>query len=345
MLHVAISKAEVADDAHQGGHPKALQTSKMLAPLLAFLDNPAEAEKDRATDLAKPTDPLATKVEIHSAEEEVLANIAATRVVAISNDAVATIIGACPLSMYVVVHAEFQPNLDLPLFGAVKTDAPLHSLTQLLGTEAEGDATCTEAPCANHPILEAEIILGRASHVYFVRGVLTMKWQLLNLVSVKTEETLVCQENTQDDALYTEIQRLPSFRGEGDDVEKKAEAWIEAMDGYFIAVKTTSANQSMLGMFQLTSDAKLWWKQHCHDIGVAENSQSWREIKQAVKEVHLPSAHKALKMNEFFALKQRGLSLEDYYLKFVSLRHYAPAMTIEQQVVQFCQGLNEPISS
>ncbi|MCO5570999.1 hypothetical protein L7F22_024730 [Adiantum nelumboides] len=79
--------------------------------------------------------------------------------------------------------------------------------------------------------------------------------------------------------------------------------------------------------------------------GVAENSQSWREIKQAVKEMYLPPAHETLKMNEFFALKQQGLSLVKYYSKFVSLRRYAPAMTIEQQVAQFCQGLNKLISS
>ncbi|MCO5612780.1 hypothetical protein L7F22_067050 [Adiantum nelumboides] len=169
---------------------------------------------------------------------------------------------------------------------------------------------------------------------------------------------LVCQKNRDDNiknnALYTEIQEKklllkqmqpPSFRGEGDDVEKKAEVCIEAMDDYFIEAKTTTANQSMLGMFQLTGDAKLWWKQHCCDIGVAEDSQSWREIKQAVKEMYLPRAHEALKMNEFFALKQRGLSLKEYYSKFVSLRRYAPVMIIEQLVARFCQGLNEPIGS
>ncbi|MCO5576354.1 hypothetical protein L7F22_030163 [Adiantum nelumboides] len=135
------------------------------------------------------------------------------------------------------------------------------------------------------------------------------------------------------------------FRGEGDDVEKKAKVWIEAMDDYFIAAKTTPTNQSMLGMFRLIGDGKLWWKQHCRYIGVAENSQSWREIKQAVKKMYLPPAHEALKMKEFFALKQRRLSLEEYYSKFVSLRRYASAMTIEQQVPRFCQGFNEPISS
>ncbi|MCO5606570.1 hypothetical protein L7F22_060758 [Adiantum nelumboides] len=139
--------------------------------------------------------------------------------------------------------------------------------------------------------------------------------------------------NIENNALYTEVQEKKlllkqmqpsSFRGEGDDVEKKAEVWIEAMDDYFIAAKITPANQSMLG--------------------VAEDSQSWREIKQAIKEMYLPLAHEALKMNKFFALKQQGLSLEEYYSKFISLRRYALAMTIEQQKTRANQAQEEIVN-
>ena len=52
----------------------------------------------------------------------------------------------------------------------------------------------------------------------------------------------------------------PSFKGEGTNVEKEAEAWIEAMDDYFIAAGTSTANRSMLALFRLTREAKLWWK-------------------------------------------------------------------------------------
>ena len=123
--------------------------------------------------------------------------------------------------------------------------------------------------------------------------------------------------------------QLPSFKGEGLDVEKDVEAWIETMDDYFTAARTTAANRSMLALFRLSGEAKLWWKQHCRDMGIAEDSQSWSEIKQAVKERYLRPAHEALKMNEFFRLRQLTLSLEEYYSKFVTLQCYAPKMTIE----------------
>ncbi|MCO5548440.1 hypothetical protein L7F22_001896 [Adiantum nelumboides] len=137
--------------------------------------------------------------------------------------------------------------------------------------------------------------------------------------------------------------QLPTFKGEGPNIERDVEAWIEAMDDYFLAVGTTPENQAMLGMFHLIGDAKLWWKQHCRDNPTS--SPSWEKMKQAVKERYLPLAHQALKMNEFYALHQLGLTLEEYYSKFVSLRRYAPSMSTEQQIARFCQGLNSPLST
>ncbi|MCO5595875.1 hypothetical protein L7F22_049926 [Adiantum nelumboides] len=96
----------------------------------------------------------------------------------------------------------------------------------------------------------------------------------------------------------------------------------------------------MLGMFQLIGEAKLWWKQYCRDKGVAQESQSWDDIKQAVRRRYLPPTHQSLKMNEFFALKKNELTLEEYFSKFVTLRRYGPILTTKQQVAQFCQGLN-----
>ncbi|MCO5614332.1 hypothetical protein L7F22_068610 [Adiantum nelumboides] len=136
----------------------------MLTRLLPSLDNHAEAQKDRATDLAKPADPLAIKAKIHSVEEEVLANIAATYDAALPNHVAATIIAACPLSRYAVARAEFISNLALPLFGAVKIDASLHSPAQLLGTEAEGDVTYAEVPRTNHPVLEVKFTQALLAH-------------------------------------------------------------------------------------------------------------------------------------------------------------------------------------
>ena len=83
----------------------------------------------------------------------------------------------------------------------------------------------------------------------------------------------------------------PIFKGEGKDVERDAEVWIEAMDDYFSNAGTAPANQSMLARFRLQGDANLWWKQHCRDNHIAESSQTWSQVKQAVIERYLPPTH------------------------------------------------------
>ena len=64
-----------------------------------------------------------------------------------------------------------------------------------------------------------------------------------------------------------------------------------------------------------------------------------------MKERYLPLGHETLKMNEFYGLTQKAMTLGEYYAKFVSLRRYAPQMTLEQQIARFCQGLNSPLNS
>ncbi|MCO5588677.1 hypothetical protein L7F22_042636 [Adiantum nelumboides] len=75
------------------------------------------------------------------------------------------------------------------------------------------------------------------------------------------------------------------------------------------------------------------------------SSQSWEDIKAAVMTRYLLPDRRATKMNEFFSLKQLSSTVEEYYSKFVSLRRYAPKMTLEQQVARFCQGLIEPLNN
>ncbi|MCO5597789.1 hypothetical protein L7F22_051871 [Adiantum nelumboides] len=148
---------------------------------------------------------------------------------------------------------------------------------------------------------------------------------------------------TQEKKLLLKQVQFPTFKGEGPNIERDAEAWLDAMDDYFLAAGLALENQTMLGMFRLTGDAKHWWKQHYRDN--PSSSPSWEGTKQAVKERYLPPAHQALRMNEFYALRQLGLTLEEYYSKFVSLRRYAPQMTMEQQIARFYQGLNRPLST
>ncbi|MCO5572348.1 hypothetical protein L7F22_026101 [Adiantum nelumboides] len=144
--------------------------------------------------------------------------------------------------------------------------------------------------------------------------------------------------------LLKQVQPL-NLKGEAANVKRDAKVWLEAMDNYFEVADTHPQNQTILTMFRLTNDAKIWWKQHCRDSDIVGTSQSWKEIKDAVTARYLPPAHRATKMNEFFSLRQLSSTLEKYYSKFVTLRKYAPKMTLDQQVARFCQGLIEPLNN
>ena len=55
------------------------------------------------------------------------------------------------------------------------------------------------------------------------------------------------------------------------------------MDDYFIPASMAVANKAMLGMSLESRDAKLWWKQNCHDCGVTKSSWTWEHIKEVFK--------------------------------------------------------------
>ena len=50
------------------------------------------------------------------------------------------------------------------------------------------------------------------------------------------------------------------FSGEGDNVGKQLEDWLEKMDDYFDLAHSTNENKAMMGRFKLEKSAKLWWQ-------------------------------------------------------------------------------------
>ena len=135
-----------------------------------------------------------------------------------------------------------------------------------------------------------------------------------------------------------------SFFGEGKDVAKEAEAWIEALDDYFMLINTSAKNESMIARYKLTGEAKLWWKEWCREQTIDKTTTTWKLIKEAVKERYLPLDHETFKMNEVYGLTQKHLSVDAYYSEFVKLKRYAPPMTKPQAISRFMRGLNPPLN-
>ena len=100
----------------------------------------------------------------------------------------------------------------------------------------------------------------------------------------------------------------------------------------------------MIAKYKLTGEAKLWGKEWCREQTIDKTTTTWKLFKEAFKERYLPLDHETLKMNEFYGLTQKHLSVDAYYSKFVKLKRYAPPMTKPQAVSHFVQGLNPPLN-
>ena len=68
------------------------------------------------------------------------------------------------------------------------------------------------------------------------------------------------------------------FSGEGDDVRKQLEEWLEKMDDYFALAHSNEENKAMMGRFKLEKSAKLWWQDHCQETGINPNNATWEYI-------------------------------------------------------------------
>ena len=65
------------------------------------------------------------------------------------------------------------------------------------------------------------------------------------------------------------------FSGEGENVSKQLEEWLEKMDDYYNLVHSSKENRAMMGRFKLEKLAKLWWQDHCKENNLEATDVSW----------------------------------------------------------------------
>ena len=73
------------------------------------------------------------------------------------------------------------------------------------------------------------------------------------------------------------------FNGEGDDIGKRLEEWLEKMDDYFKLAQSSDPSKAMMGRFKLEKSAKLWWQDHCKQNGVDNANVTWQYMKEQLQ--------------------------------------------------------------
>ena len=66
------------------------------------------------------------------------------------------------------------------------------------------------------------------------------------------------------------------FSGEGDDVGKQLEEWLENTEDYFALAHSNEENKAMMvGRFKHKNSAKLWWQDHCRENHIDPGNATW----------------------------------------------------------------------
>ena len=135
-----------------------------------------------------------------------------------------------------------------------------------------------------------------------------------------------------------------NFSGEGQDVGKQLEEWIEKMDDYFDLAQSTDENKGTMARFKLEKTAKLWWKDHCQENHVNPSHATWEYIKIHLKRNYQNKTYHSERLNEYLDCTQGSRDLEGYYQYVLTLVKYAPpSMNQEEKVARFVSRLNSPL--
>ena len=102
-----------------------------------------------------------------------------------------------------------------------------------------------------------------------------------------------------------------------------ADDWLRVIQRKLKPFECQDRDKVLLAAHQLTGTALAWWENYC----AAAEDASTITCKEFVKEFrryHIPSATMKRKVDEFRALQQGSMSVEEYTHQFMELARYAP---------------------
>ena len=119
-----------------------------------------------------------------------------------------------------------------------------------------------------------------------------------------------------------------NFSGEGKQVGKQLEEWIEKMEDYFDLAHSTAESKAMIAQFKLEKSAKLWWKDHCTENSVDAQTTTWAYIKEKLKLNYQNNTYMVERINKFLDCNQGSKDLDGILSAF-------------SHVVEICASRND----
>ena len=109
----------------------------------------------------------------------------------------------------------------------------------------------------------------------------------------------------------------PTFAGSSNPLD--ADDWLRVIQRKLEPFECQDRDKVLLAAHQLTGTALAWWENFC---AAAEDASTitWKEFVKEFRRYHIPSAT----TDEFHALQQGSMSVEEYTHQFMELARYAP---------------------
>lgn len=135
----------------------------------------------------------------------------------------------------------------------------------------------------------------------------------------------------------------PFFDGKGTGLE--VETWLISLDRCFIMYPYGSNTKVRCAIMHIESFTSIWWQLEEERIGLSINTMSWEIFLQRFRAQFLSSQWSQSRADEFYALRQFGLLVDQFEHMFYELKQYVGIGNDEAMLVQhFLRGLNDRIS-
>ncbi|XP_075103947.1 uncharacterized protein LOC142178428 [Nicotiana tabacum] len=137
--------------------------------------------------------------------------------------------------------------------------------------------------------------------------------------------------------------KSPVFIGSKKDEDPQN--FIDEFQKIFRVMHATDTEAAELAAYQLKDVANTWYEIWEESRGEDADPATWKEFADAFLEHFLPIEVLEAKALEFERLRQNDMSVNEYYLKFVSLAKYAPEMVrdMRARVRRFVLGLSDDL--
>ncbi|XP_070023297.1 uncharacterized protein [Nicotiana sylvestris] len=135
----------------------------------------------------------------------------------------------------------------------------------------------------------------------------------------------------------------PVFTGSKKDEDPQN--FIDEVQKIFRVMHATNTEAAELAAYQLKDVANTWYETWEESRGEDTDPTTWMEFADAFLEHFLLIEVLEAKVLEFERLRQNDMSVNEYYLKFISLSKYAPEVVCDMRarVRRFVLGLSDDL--